>query len=127
MKHLSSSPQLIMKLILLINVKMPTIVGILRSMSRINKEADSFKARNINFLHFNCYWQCKIHAHLSKEQFYNLRLGAGKRRGRETSPKHLFNRTGFLRIACKQHINLLHTSFQYLNKIPADQICLSLT
>ena len=39
--------QLSMKIILLINVKMPTIVGILTFMSRINTTCESFKARNI--------------------------------------------------------------------------------
>ena len=39
------STQLSMKFILLINVKMPTIVGILTFVSRINTIATSFKAR----------------------------------------------------------------------------------
>ena len=36
-----------MQFILLINVKMPTIVGILTFMSRITKTTKSFKARNV--------------------------------------------------------------------------------
>ena len=38
--------QLSMKFILLINVKMPTIVGILTFISKINKASESSKARN---------------------------------------------------------------------------------
>ena len=38
--------QLSMKFILLINVKMPTIVGILTVISRINTSYESLKARN---------------------------------------------------------------------------------
>ena len=41
------STQLSMKLILLINVKMPTIVGILTFISRLNTTPESSKARNI--------------------------------------------------------------------------------
>ena len=40
------STQLSMKFILLINVKMPTIVGILTFMSMINTSYESLKARN---------------------------------------------------------------------------------
>ena len=58
--------QLSMKFILLINVKMPTIVGILTFISRINRTADSFKARKvINFQHFSFYKQLKFHAQLT--------------------------------------------------------------
>ena len=44
-KLFSCSTQLNMKFILLINVKMPTIVGILTFISRINTTSESFKAR----------------------------------------------------------------------------------
>ena len=61
---------------MLINVKMPTIVGILTFISRINvgiltfissiNTSDSFKARNIIiFQHFNFYEQLKFHAQMS--------------------------------------------------------------
>ena len=47
-----------MKLILLINTKMPTIVGIITFISRMNKMSESFKARNtFIFQHFSFYKQ----------------------------------------------------------------------
>ena len=46
-KCFSSSTQLSMKFILLINVKMPTTVGILTFISGINTRAERFKARTI--------------------------------------------------------------------------------
>ena len=50
-----------MKLILHKNVKMPTIVGILTFISRINTEPESFKARKITiFQHFSFYEQLKF-------------------------------------------------------------------
>ena len=61
-----NSCQLNMKFILLINVKMPTIVGILTFISRINVTSENFKARNIViFQHFNFYELWKFHAQLS--------------------------------------------------------------
>ena len=42
-----------MKFTLLINVKMPTIVGILTFMNRMNTSSESFKARTIFFQHLN--------------------------------------------------------------------------
>ena len=65
-----------MKFILLINVKMPTIVGILTFISRINKTSDRSKARNlVIFQHFNFYKQWKLHAKMScaSKKFYNVR------------------------------------------------------
>ena len=57
-KLFSSSTQLSMKFILHINVKMPTIVGILTSISRINIASESFKARKIFiFQHFTFHKQ----------------------------------------------------------------------
>ena len=51
---------------MLINVKMPTIVGILTSISRINTTSESFRAREILiFHHFRFYEQLKFHAQLS--------------------------------------------------------------
>ena len=49
-KRISCSNQLSMKFILLINVKMPTIVGLLTFNSRI-KTSESFKARKIFIIH----------------------------------------------------------------------------
>ena len=50
------STQVSMKFILLINVKMPTIVGILTFISRINTTPESFKSRNaFIFQGFNFY------------------------------------------------------------------------
>ena len=46
-KLFSCSTQLSTKFILLINVKMPIIVGILTFISRINTSSESLKARNI--------------------------------------------------------------------------------
>ena len=57
--------QLSRKFILLINVKMPTIVGILTFISRINI-SDSLKARNILILqNFNFYEHFKFYDQLS--------------------------------------------------------------
>ena len=50
----SCSTQLSMKFIMLINVKIPTIVGILTFISMINTTFDSLKARNVFiFQHFS--------------------------------------------------------------------------
>ena len=60
------STQLPMKFILLINVKMPTIVGILTFISKINTTSERLKARN-SFIcrYFSFYQQLKFHAQLS--------------------------------------------------------------
>ena len=51
---------------MLINVKMPTIVGILTFISMINTTSENLKARKIfNFQHFRLYEQLKSHAQLS--------------------------------------------------------------
>ena len=66
-KLFSCSTQLSMKFILLINVKMPTIVGILTFISRINTSYESLKTRNTYlFYHFLFYEQLKFHAQLSR-------------------------------------------------------------
>ena len=55
-----------MKFMLLINVKMPTIVGILTFISRINAAFQRFKARILFiFHHFTFYEQSKFHAQLN--------------------------------------------------------------
>ena len=65
-KRFPCSTQLSTKFILLINVKMPTIVGILTVISRINTTSESFKARKIIiFHHFTSYEQLKFHAQFS--------------------------------------------------------------
>ena len=56
----SCSTQLSIKFILLINVKMPTIVGIFTCISRINITSKIFI-----FHHFTFYEQLKFHAQLS--------------------------------------------------------------
>ena len=65
-KLFSCSAQLSLKFILLINVKMPTIVGILTFMSRINYWFLSFETEfSTIFDYFNIYEQLKFHAQLS--------------------------------------------------------------
>ena len=55
-----------MKLFMLINVKMPTIVGILKFVGMINTAYESLKARKVLFSqHFRFYEQLKCHAQLS--------------------------------------------------------------
>ena len=55
-----------MKFILLINVKMPTIVGILTFISMINTTSERFKAWNFFICrYFTFYEQLKFHAQLS--------------------------------------------------------------
>ena len=57
-KPVSCSIQLSLKFIMLINVKMPTIVGILTFISMINKTSESLKARKVLiFQHFSFYEQ----------------------------------------------------------------------
>ena len=65
-KLFSCSTQLSTNFIMLINVKMPTIVGILTFNSMTNKTFESLKARKVfNFLGSNFYEQLKFHAQLS--------------------------------------------------------------
>ena len=60
------STQLSTKFILLINVKMPTFVGILTFISMINTSYASLKARNTYlFKPFSFYEQLKFYAQLS--------------------------------------------------------------
>ena len=63
-----------MKFIMLINVKMPMIVGILTLISSINtvvlKQEQSFL-----FQHFSFYEQTKFHAQLSIKKFYDVSAG----------------------------------------------------
>ena len=63
-KLFSCLTQLSIKFILLINVKMPTIVGILTVMSRINPTSECIKQERI-FKHFTFYEQVKFYAQLS--------------------------------------------------------------
>ena len=65
-KLFSCSAQLRLKFILLINVKMPTIVGILTFISRINYRLwHSKPSISIYFRLFGIYEQLKFHAQLS--------------------------------------------------------------
>ena len=65
-KLFSCSTQLRSKFILLINVKMPTIVGILTFISRINDWLLCFKPKfSIDYGYFDIYEHLKFHAQLS--------------------------------------------------------------
>ena len=64
-KLFSCSSQLSTKFILLINVKMPTIVGILTFIIMINTTSQRLKARNFICRYFNFYEQLKFRAQLS--------------------------------------------------------------
>ena len=65
-KTFSCSTQLSTKFILLINVKMPTIVGILTFISMINTTSERLKAKNIFICrNFSFYEQLKFRAQLS--------------------------------------------------------------
>ena len=60
------STQLSMKFIMLINVKMPTIVGILIFISMINTTSEHLKARKVFiFKHVRFYEHLRFHAQLS--------------------------------------------------------------
>ena len=60
------STQLSTKFILLINVKMPTIVGILTFIIMINATSERHKARNFFICrYFSVHEQVKFHAQLS--------------------------------------------------------------
>ena len=74
-KLFSCSTQLSTKFILLINVKMPTIVGILTFISMTNTTSDWLKARNFFICrYFSFYVQLTCQAQMSWawKQFYNL-------------------------------------------------------
>ena len=65
-KLFSCSTQLSTKFIQLINVKIPTIVGILTFSSMINTTSERLKARDFFICqYFSFYDQLKIHAQLS--------------------------------------------------------------
>ena len=65
-KLFSYSTHLSTKFILLINVKMPTIVGILTFISMINTTCERLKARNVFICrYFSFYEHLKFHAELS--------------------------------------------------------------
>ena len=65
-KLFSCSTQLSMIFVLLMNVKMPAIIGILTFMSMINTTSGSFKARKLYiFFSILVYEQLKFHAQLS--------------------------------------------------------------
>ena len=65
-KTFSYSTQLSTKFIVLINAKMPTIVGILTFVSMINTTNERLKARNVFiYRYFSFYEQLKFRAQLS--------------------------------------------------------------
>ena len=65
-KLLPCSTQLSTKIFLLINVKMPTIVGILTFISMINTTSEGYRARNFFICrHFSFYEELKFRAQLS--------------------------------------------------------------
>ena len=65
-KTFSCQSQLSTIFILLINVKMPTIVGILTFIRMINTTSERLKARNFfTFRYFGFYDQLEFHAQLS--------------------------------------------------------------
>ena len=65
-KLCSCSAKLSIKFIMLINIKMPTIVGILIFISMINKISASLKARKVfSFQHFSFHEQLKLCVQLS--------------------------------------------------------------
>ena len=65
-KLFSYSTQLNTKLIVLINVKMPTIVGILTFISMINTTPERLQAINFFISRYSCFYeQLKFHAQLS--------------------------------------------------------------
>ena len=75
-KLFTCSTQMSMKLILLINVKMPTIVGILTFISMINTTSERLEARHFFICqYFIFYEQLKFRAQLSWawKKFYKLR------------------------------------------------------
>ena len=66
LKIFSYSTQLNKKFILLINVKMPTIVGILTFISMVNTTPERLKVRNFFICrYFSFYEQLKFRAQLS--------------------------------------------------------------
>ena len=65
-KLFSCSTQLSIKIILLINIKLPTTFDILIFISMINTTSENLKGRKIFiFQHFRFYEQLKSHAQLS--------------------------------------------------------------
>ena len=63
------APQLSTKFILLINVKLPTIVGILTFISMINATSERLKARHLFICrYFSFYEQLKFRAQLSMKK-----------------------------------------------------------
>ena len=64
-KLFTYSIQLNTKFVLLINVKMPTIVGIVTVICKINTASESIKARKMCTFQHSFYDQSKFHARLS--------------------------------------------------------------
>ena len=67
-----------MKFIMLINVKMPTIVGILSFISMIYTTSERLKARNFFICrYFSFYKQLKFRAHLVEQEKSFITSGPG--------------------------------------------------
>ena len=70
-EYLQMDWQLSIKFFLLINVILPTFVGILTFISMINTTSERFKARNSLFCwYFSFYEQLKFHAQLSMKKSF---------------------------------------------------------
>ena len=102
------STQLSTKFILLINVKMPTIVGILTIISMINTTSERHDPRNFFICrYFSFNDQLKLCAHLSWawNKFYNLRAYASL---------HMFN-ISYISCDCKVAFPRLYCNYSTLN------------
>ena len=74
-KLFSCSSQLSIKFIMCINVKMPTIVGILTFISMVNTTYESLKAIKVFILKHCCWYEhLKLYAQLrwARKKFYNV-------------------------------------------------------
>ena len=90
-KLFSYSTQLSTKFILLINVKMPTVVGILTFIGMINTTSERFKARNFFICqYFSFDEQFQFHAQLSWawKKFYSLGVRSDINNTKDTQKKY---------------------------------------
>ena len=62
-KLFACSTQMTMKFIMLVNVKMPTAVGVLTFISIINTTSVSSEARKIKLQHLSFFKELKFHHH----------------------------------------------------------------
>ena len=104
---LSYSTQLSTKFIVLINVKMPTIVGILTFISTINTTSERLKTRNVFICrYFSVYEQLKFRAQLSWAWKEFFKLGA------------------CIQTVCKDIQQTLENKFQYFRNVVCCNVCL---